>query len=364
MITKTESGLIHHESEWSSIPSWLTVEEDTSGRVTASGRLTITLPGDSNNYGYVVLTNDLADTEWVIRARSQFTQYGGAYRFPIAGYDSDTRPSGPMTYNSGEKSMLFGYTNHSGNTYEYGIAHWGNNLWGPTVYWLNVWLLYEIASSTNTHYLTRYRDDFSDLITGSWVHDFTHKKWFFFGFPYLGNGASMEYSYIQIFKSPLCYVSGLSSGNAVGVYDSFDNLIGSGEEIGGTAEVNVSQAHLPIDGYIVCYTDNTLTIPLTDGRYPPSGTSDIWGGDRYQYSATPPPSSGNPPWIISDWSSLDGMPASGRFVGEDGTIYNFDESGRLVPIGKTAEVPSWATGRFIKEDSTVVNIADALERRK
>jgi len=124
-------------------------------------------------------------------------------------------------------------------------------------------------------------------------------------------------------------------------------------------------------GAATLWSDISITVDVPAGATTGDVIVTVGGvpsvGYPFTVNAPPaPPGPGGGPWIVSGWDSTDtaGTPRGGRIVGEDGTVYNYDESGVLASTGLTADVPVHSTGRFKKEDSTDTNIADDLERRQ
>lgn len=237
--------------------------------------------------------------------------------------------------------------------------------------------IYEIASDA-TDVVCRQRHAatlaIEDSDTRAWGHadlpNPTNDMWAVCGDTSTAwSNGNTDATYIQAYLSNDVVITDLVNGYTVKLYDAGDVLLTtSAPAAGGEAVMDCSL--LDFDEGIVGYF-KVFNGAVEIRRLPAAGNftgEPLYGGDEWSGGDALPPVPTPPggPWIVSGWDSTDGAgtPGSGRIVGEDGQVYNYNESGVLVPIvGMIVPVPVHATGRFKREDSTDINIADNLERR-
>jgi len=376
-LIRSDSGLIEAEDTFAACPAWMNEEEDAPGRITypADGTVVYTT-GANAQYAYLVYNTALLDAnEWVVRVKSKAT-VGADYGVPVCHlHDTAIIPAGAFAWATPphRSVMRFFSPGAPGIT---SVAAWETtaaNVWTTGAFAYDTYYIFETVHGAVQDTL-RYMlatDLTAYLKTGAYNHVYGNDPWLV-----VGDGATTNFrgtlitDSIQVFESLSIAVTSLGAGNAVRIYDASDTVIDSAVEAGGTATLDVHLLEYPFTGYLKVWTDNTYTTELA--KYPTGvgNATDIWGGDDYDYTGPdvgPIPTPPGGPWIVSGWDSTDsaGMPHSGRIVGEDGQVYNYNESGVLVPIaGMIVPVPVHATGRFKREDSTDINIADNLERRE
>ena len=104
----------------------------------------------------------------------------------------------------------------------------------------------------------------------------------FLGGPASSGTSSYTYDNFDVSYGNNIEVRGLTTGQAVRIYDSSNTLLASAVESSGKATLDCKDVAFPITGYIRTFTSNTYATDVVNGRYPATGNAtDLRGGDSY-----------------------------------------------------------------------------------